>query len=231
MVDAVRVLTEPEAVQFLRAYGIPFPPFEVAHSPIEAVEIASAWPEPLVLKVVSREIQHKSDVGGVRLGVLRDEIPAAYDEILATVSRRAPGRLLEGILIQPQAPAGIEVIIGIRRDEAFEHALLLGVGGILSELIEEVSIRLLPVDAADARAMIDETKLGKVLTGIRNTSPGDMSTLCQLVEKLSLVVKENPGIVEMDLNPVIVHPEGVTVVDALVVFESPENLSIGRPCT
>ncbi len=228
MVDEIHILTEPEAMQFLGPYGIPFSLFSVAHSPAEAMELASTWSEPFVLKVVSRDIQHKSDAGGVRLGVTQNNIAAVYDDILETVSKQAPGSVIDGILIQPQASSGIEVIVGVQQDEAFGHAVLLGVGGVLSELIDGVSIRLLPIDVKGVKEMLTETKLGKLLKGARNFPPGDVSTLCQLVTKLSLIVKENPGIIELDLNPVIVHPQGVTVVDVLVVCDHSLTLSKGR---
>jgi len=210
------VLTEPESIELLAPYGIPFLPFGVVQSAMEAVKLAKRWPEPLVLKIVSRDIQHKSDVGGVRLAVRREEVAVAYKELIQTVTQRMPGCKIEGVLVQPQAKPGIEVIIGVKFDPAFGHVALFGTGGVLSELLDEVSLRLLPMEMPVAREMVLETKLARVLRGIRGDQPADINAVCDILVRMSRIVAEHPDIIELDLNPVLVHTDGATAVDALV---------------
>jgi acyl-CoA synthetase (NDP forming) len=228
MTPAEIVLTEPESAELLAPYGIPFLPFGVAESITEAVRLAAQWPGPSVLKVVSRAILHKTDVGGVRLGVRREEVAGAYEELLQTVARRAPDCEIEGVLIQPQVEPGIEVIIGVTRDPAFGHVVLFGAGGVLSELLSEVSLRLLPVERSVAREMVLETKLARMLRGVRSRSPADIDAVCDILVRLSCVVEEHPEISELDLNPVFVHPDGATAVDALVTLVRSEDESQRR---
>lgn len=222
------LLTEPESFDLLIPYGIPLLPFGVAQSASEAVELAGRWPEPLVLKIVSRDIQHKSDVGGVQLAVPREEVALAYEELIKTVTRQAPGCEIEGVLVQPQARSGIEVIIGAKLDPAFGYVALLGAGGILSEVLDEVSLRLLPMETSVAREMVTETKLAKILRGSRGNPPADIDALCDIMVRISHLLADHPGIIELDLNPVLVHTDGATAVDALVKLSRPDGKSQKR---
>lgn len=218
MTEVVRTLTEPESVELLVPYGIPFPPAGVAHSASEAAAIAAQWSGLSVLKIVSHAISHKSDIGGVRLGVDKKELIGAYEDLMRTVAQHAPDCEIDGVLVQRQAARGIEVIIGVKHDIAFGHVLLFGAGGVLSEVLDDVSIRLLPVGMPEAREMVLETKLARVLHGTRGDPPADTEAVCKVLLQISRVVEEHPEIAEVDLNPVIVHTDGVTVVDALVTL-------------
>jgi len=223
MTSPSRWLTEPESISLLKAYGLPFLSFGVARSAEEAQRLAVQWPEPLVLKVVSRGIRHKTDVGGVRLGVRRSEINAAYGELIDGVSERVAACKIEGILVQPQAETGAEVMIGVKRDSAFGHIVLFGAGGVLTELLDEVSLRMLPIDRFEARKMVFETRVVRILEGMRGGTRGDIEAVCDILTRLSLVVEEHPDILEMDLNPVVVHTGGATAVDALIKLELPSS--------
>ncbi len=207
-------------MQLLRGCGIPFVPFDVARSREEAERIARQWPEPVVLKVVSRGILHKSDLGGVRLNVRQADVGRTYDEMVESLADHAGALGVEGILVQPQAEPGIEVMIGVKRDRSFGHVVLLGAGGVLTELLDDVSLRLLPIDRTEARAMVLETRVGRLLEGTRGGGPRDREAVCAILVRLSDVVARRPDIMDVDLNPVVVHTKGATAVDALIGLQS-----------
>jgi succinyl-CoA synthetase beta subunit len=216
-----RMLTEPEAIALLSPYGLPFPPSVFAHNAAEATLAAGRWDRPLVLKVVSRQISHKSDVGGVRLGVGRFEVGSAYEELVRTVRANRPDAAIDGVLIEPQVVAGIEVLVGVKRDVQFGPVLAFGAGGVLAELLDTVALRLLPVTEKGAGAMIAETKVANLLRGVRGRPSGDVGAVRAILIGLSRFVEEHPEVVELDLNPVLVHPRGATVVDARIEVASP----------
>jgi len=212
----------------LGGYGVPFPPFGVARSAEEAEQLAGQWTSPTVLKVVSRGIRHKTDVGGVRLGVERTGIGVAYKQIMDSVAQRAAACEIDGVLVQPQAEAGTEVMIGVKRDPAFGYVALFGAGGVLTELLDEVSLRLLPMGRSEAHEMVSETRIARILEGIRGGERRDIEAVCDILLGLSTAVKEHPDILELDLNPVVVHTEGATAVDALVRLASVASEPCGR---
>ena len=176
---------------------------------------------PLVMKIQSPDIPHKSEVGGVRVNITtKGEAFTAYREILENVQRHRPNTAIQGVLVGPMAKKGVEIIIGTLQDATFGPMVMVGLGGITTELFRDVIYRPAPVGAREAAAMLDELKAAPLLKGFRGAPKADVAALSQLIAQVSLLAERLRGAVaEIELNPVLVHPErqGVTIVDALVV--------------
>jgi acetate---CoA ligase (ADP-forming) len=181
---------------------------------------AAALGFPLALKIQSPDIPHKTEVGGVRLGIA--DAPAlrhSHDAMLAELRRRRPDARLQGVLLQPMARPGVEVILGIIRDKDFGPLVMVGAGGVMTELFKDVAYRLAPVDAEGARRMLGELRVARLLEGFRSAPAADIDALAALVARLSHFAAEYRDLVhEVELNPVIVHRDGhgCTIVDALL---------------
>jgi acyl-CoA synthetase (NDP forming) len=214
-----RLLTEVEAKKALAAAGIPVATARLARSRDEAVAIAREFGFPAVVKVVSNDISHKSDVGGVKLN-LRDEaaVAAAYDEVLAAAKRAVPDAAIDGVSVQRMAPAGVEVVVGVNTDPQFGPVLMFGLGGVLIEVLEDVCFRIIPIEARDARQMVREVKGYKLLQGFRGTAASDIAAVERLLLDVSRFVEEHPEVAELDLNPVFAYADGVLAVDARIVL-------------
>lgn len=213
------VLTEIESKQVLAAAGIPVAEARLATSADDAVSAAETVGYPVVLKIVSPDITHKSDVGGVKVGLNgADEVRAAYDEIVANAKKAEPDAKIEGVAVQKMAPQGTEVIIGMSKDPQFGPVLMFGLGGILVEVLKDVAFRIVPLEQRDARQMIEEIKGFPVLQGVRGHDPADLGALQSLLLKLSEFVEANPQIEELDLNPVFAYKDGAIAVDARIVI-------------
>jgi acetyl-CoA synthetase (ADP-forming) len=224
-----RNLTEPEAYQVMEDYGIPIPSFGVAKNPEEAVRVSMSIGYPVVMKVVSPDVLHKSDVGGVRLGLTSEEaVQRAYEDIMCSVIRKEPGAKIDGILIAKAADKSVgctgdvdcsdvlEVIIGAVRDPEFGHAVMFGLGGIFVEIARDVVFRITPVTHEDAFAMMSEIKAGHILEGVRGRAPRDKDALADIIVAVSRLVQENPSIASVDLNPVLCFGRGACAVDAKI---------------
>ncbi len=216
------VLTEIESKQVLAGAGIPVAEARLATTADDAASVADALGYPIVMKIVSPEITHKSDVGGVRVGLKdADEVRAAFGEMTAAVKAKEPGATIEGVAVQKMAPQGIEVIIGMSKDAQFGPVLMFGLGGILVEVLKDVSFRIVPIERRDAREMIEEIKAYPVLQGVRGQEPADVGALEELLLKLSEFVEANPQVEELDLNPVFAYKDGALAVDARIVVAAP----------
>jgi acyl-CoA synthetase (NDP forming) len=214
-----RNLLEPEALQFLKDNGIKTPPFHFAKNREEAVSAAAAIGGPVVLKVVSAQVIHKSDVGGVKVNVVGAEaVGRAYDEILVKVKQAAPEASISGVLVVPCASEGTELIIGTVRDPQFGPVVMFGLGGIFVEVFKDVSFRVAPFGREVALAMIKETKASTILGGVRGQKPGDVEGLAQLLVSISEIATRYEEISEIDLNPVRVYPEGVAILDSRIIL-------------
>ena len=217
---ARRVLPERESLELLATAGIPT--VEVRAVPLEPDAAVAAWRElggePVVLKLDAVGLAHKSDVGGVRLG-LRDEsaVRAAAAELEAVAAGLDGPAVVRGLLVEPMATAGIELLIGAVRDPVFGAAVLVGLGGVLAEVLDDVAVRLVPVTSAEAGLAIDALRGTGVLRGVRGRLPMAMNQLVTLVVRVGSLLEERADIHEIDLNPVIVSAEGATAVDALIV--------------
>lgn len=199
------------------AYGIPVPRGDLARDAEEAARLASAIGFPVVLKVVSPDIIHKSEVGGVRTGLgTAEDVRRAFTEIKAAVSRKVPTARIEGIAVWAMAPPGIETIVGLALDPTFGHLLLFGLGGIHVEILRDVTYRLVPVTDLDAEEMTREIRAAPVLAGTRGQPPADRAAITAVIERVSQLAVDFPVIRELDLNPLIVYPEhhGAVAVDA-----------------
>ena len=218
---AGRVLTENGAKALLAAYGIPRPPEALATSADQAVAAAARIGGAVALKVQSPDITHKTEAGAVALGLAGDAaVREAYRTVLANAKAAHPNAAIEGVLVQQMAPPGVEIILGITRDSVFGPMLMVGLGGIHVEVLRDVAFSPVPIGPDEALALLGELKGAAVLDGIRGAPSADRAALSELIAALSRFAADHADqIDEIDLNPVIVHPEGqgLTVVDALII--------------
>lgn len=220
---APRHLTEAEAYELLSAYGFTAPAWRVVASFGEAVEAASAIGYPVALKLSSPAVLHKSDVGGVELGLTGPEsVEAAFGQIRDRVANAIPDAAEAGILVVPMAKPGLEVILGMTRDEQFGPAVMFGLGGVWVELLEDITFRLVPVAEAEARRMLTEIKGAPLLASYRGAPPRDVEALVGRILGLSELVEAHPSIASIDINPLVVYEEGTLVLDAKVLIEGAE---------
>jgi len=213
---AVKAMTPAESMDMLSAAGFPVTPFRRAGSEEEAVAAARAIGYPVAVKMNSPDVTHKSDAGGVILGVADDAgVRTAFRAIrdAERMARARPG----GALVCAMAAPGHEVIVGVTRDSQFGHAILFGLGGVYVEAMGDVSFRVAPLSEKDASEMIDEIRGRKILSGLRGRPAADLPALRALLLRVSAFLAANPEVEEMDLNPVIVHARGLLVADARVV--------------
>lgn len=216
-------LLENEAFELLSKYSIPYPPYGLAKTPEEAGEIAEKIGFPVVLKIVSPDISHKTDVGGVILGVKsREEAVEGFKTIIKNIERKVPGARVTGILVQKMVKPGVEVIIGGKRDLTFGVIVMLGLGGVFTEVFKDVTFRIAPLTREDVYEMINELKSAPLLRGYRGLPPVDIEALVDVVLKFSKLLEENPEIESADLNPVFAYSNGVLVVDARFIFRGEE---------
>ncbi len=212
------LLNEVEAKSILREAGIAATAATLATSRNEAQAQADEMGYPVVLKVVSPDIAHKSDVGGVKLNLEdREAVGAAFDEIMANSKKAEPNARIKGVSVQQMAPQGTEVIVGMTTDPQFGPVMMFGLGGIMVEVLKDVSFRLVPVTETDAGQMIDEIKGKPVLQGVRGQPAADLAALKNTIVKVSEFVAAHPEVQELDLNPVFAYPDGALAVDARIV--------------
>uniref|UniRef100_A0A7C5YYN3 Acetyl-CoA synthetase n=1 Tax=Ignisphaera aggregans TaxID=334771 RepID=A0A7C5YYN3_9CREN len=212
-------LLENEAFELVKYYGIPIPEAILVRSPREAYELADTVGYPIVLKIVSQDIIHKSDVGGVKLGLMsKEEVACGIEEMLKTVSARVPHARITGVLMYRMAPPGLEVIVGGIRDSVFGAAVMFGLGGVFVEVLRDVSFRIAPVNMDDAFEMINEIKSSKILDGYRGQEPVNKYAIAEIIVKMSKLMLENEEVDSIDLNPVIVYSNEAKVVDVRVIL-------------
>ena len=213
------VLTEVESKGILEEAGIPTAHARLATNADEAVAAAREMGFPVALKIVSPEITHKSDVGGVKLNLGdADAVKAAFDEIMAAAKKAQPDARVDGVSVQKMAQPGIEVIMGMSQDPQFGPVLMFGLGGIFVEVLKDVSFRLVPITLRDARQMVTEIKGRPLLEGYRGQEPADVEALEGLLLRLSEFVEAHPGIAELDLNPIFAYKDGAIAVDARIIL-------------
>ena len=219
-----RLLTEVEAKQALAAAGIPVALARLACGRDEAVALARETGFPAVLKVVSPEVSHKSDVGGVKLDLAdAAAVAAAYDSIVASVGRAAPDAHIEGVAVQKMAAPGTEVIVGVNQDPQFGPVIMFGLGGVLVELLEDVAFRVVPIEQRDAAQMVGEIRGARLLAGFRGQPAVDLAAIEALLLDVSRFVETHPEVAELDLNPVLAYPDGVLAVDARIALRERES--------
>jgi len=214
-----RSLLETEAKELLREYGIPVPDFKLIKSEEEITGLAKEINFPIVMKIVSPDIIHKSDAGGVKLNV-KDEKEAelAYQEIIFKAKKYNKKARISGVIAYTMVPQETEIIIGMMKDPHFGPVIMFGLGGIFVEVLKDVSFRIIPLEERDAEEMINEIKGSKILKGVRGEGPKDIKAIKILLMKISKLTMENPEINEIDLNPIFVFEKGLQVVDARVIL-------------
>jgi len=213
-------LLETEAKAVCIEYGIPVTKFDLAKSEEEAVKFANAIGFPTVLKIVSPDIIHKSDIGGVIVGLKNaDDVREGYNRILQNVKKHDSKARIVGVLVQEMAPPSTEVIVGAIKDPQFGPAIMFGLGGVFVEVLKDVTFRVAPITEDDACEMISEVKAYPLLKGYRNTPPADIDAITKILLSTSRLVTDHMEIKELDLNPVIVYEKGAKTVDARIILE------------
>ena len=219
--DGRSYLLESEAKMVCMEYGIPVTRFKVALTSDEAVKFAEEIGYPVVLKIVSPDVIHKFDVGGVALNLKTlSEVKDAYEKILKNVKKHKPNAKIIGVLVQEMAPQSTEVIVGAIKDPQFGPALMFGLGGIFVEVLKDVTFRIAPITESDAREMITEVKAYPILKGYRGQPPADIDAIVSILLSTSKLVMDHQEIKELDLNPIMVYEKGAKTVDARIILES-----------
>ena len=212
-------LYEHEAKNLCSHYGMPITAIKIAGSEDEAVKYSDEIGYPIVLKIVSPQVLHKSDSGGVLININNaEEVRAGYNKILTNVKKHVPEAVITGILVQEMAPSGTEVIVGSTKDPTFGNTLMFGLGGIFVEVLKDVSFRIVPIQKIDASEMIKEIKAYKILEGVRGMPPADQEMLVKILMATSKMLEECSEIKELDMNPIIVYEKGARVVDARIIL-------------
>jgi len=214
-------LSAPEAKQVADAYGIPVPQEGLATSPDEAAALAERLGYPVVLKIVSQDILHKTEAGGVLVGVAdAAAVRSGYATIVANAKQYQADARIAGVQVQQMLPTGAqEVIVGAVTDPSFGKLVAFGLGGVLVEVLKDVTFRLAPATHADALSMLDGIQAAQMLKGVRGSEPVDRETLAAIIEAVSQLVTDFPEISEVDLNPVFATPKGATAVDVRVLVD------------
>jgi len=217
-----REIAENESKEILEAYGFVTPKGSIATTPEQAVSIANQLEFPVVLKIWSPDILHKSDVGGVQIGLNSiKEVKDAFDLMMYRIPKKLPDANILGVLVQEMCSSGKEVILGMKRDPHFGPLMMFGMGGTMVEVLKDVSFYLAPLTAEEAKQMLINTKTYKMLEGVRGEESVDIAAIAEGLQRLSQLVTEFPMIQEMDINPYVVGPEGTTpiAVDARISVE------------
>jgi acyl-CoA synthetase (NDP forming) len=213
-------LTEYEAREVLSYYDIPVVKGEIVKSLEGAKKFVEKVGYPVVMKVVSRQIIHKTEVGGVVLNIRNDkELYQAYHGIIKNVEKKAPKAKIDGFFIQEMLPNDREVIVGGKKDPTFGQTIAFGMGGVFVEVLEDVSFRVVPITRQDTIEMLKEIKALKILKGYRGKPPVDFEALVNILLKTSKMLESNPEIKELDINPIFALPERAVAGDARIIVE------------
>jgi acetyl-CoA synthetase (ADP-forming) len=215
-----KALLETEAKTICMEYAIPVTKFKLARIESEAAEFAEELGFPVVLKIVSPDIIHKSDAGGVMVNLKsKVEVQDAYRKILENAKKYKATAKIAGVLVQEMAPQSTEVIIGAIKDPQFGQTLMFGLGGIFVELLKDVTFRVAPITREDAHEMVTEVKAYPLLKGYRNTPPADIDAIINILLSTSKLIMDYPEIKELDLNPIMAYADGAKTVDARIILE------------
>ena len=209
LVDGTQAVGDYETRIMLEAYGIASVPGDLAGGVEEAVEIAEKAGYPVVLKIVSEDILHKSDSGGIALNINNsDALRVEYRELMERIAKNEPNARIRGVMVEQMAPKGVEFIVGMRRDPTFGPMMMFGLGGTMVELLKDISFKVAPLTSEDIDEMIEDTLAGKLLKGYRGSPKADIEAVKQVIASLSQLSMDTPAISEIEINPLIVYPEG-----------------------
>jgi acyl-CoA synthetase (NDP forming) len=215
-----KALLETEAKTICMEYAIPITKFKLAKNEKEATEDAEELGYPVVLKIVSPDIIHKSDAGGVIVNLKnKTEVQNAYGKILENAKKYKATAKIAGVLVQEMAPQSTEVIVGSIKDPQFGQTLMFGLGGVFVEILKDVTFRIAPITREDAQEMVTTIKAYPLLKGYRNTPPTDIDAIIGILLNASRLVMDNPQIKELDLNPIMAYEKGAKTVDARIILE------------
>ena len=225
VIDKVRkegrfILTEFESKKILKQIGIPVVETKLAKTQKEAVSFSQKIGFPVALKIISPDVIHKTDSGGVKLGLKNvSEVREAYHEILEGVRKQYPDAIIHGVSVQKMVRPGTEVIVGTSKDPQFGPVIMFGLGGIFVEILKDVSFRVVPVNRKDAQEMVKEIKGYPLLQGYRGKEPANVPALVEMILKISNLIHKNPQIKELELNPVFAYKDRAVAVDARIILE------------
>ena len=214
-----KVITEELSKSILKEYGVDIPPFALVTSEAEAVKKAKKIGFPIVMKVVSPQILHKTDVGGVKVGInSAGEVKKAFNDMYGRLSKKK-GVNVKGILLEKMVPKGVELIVGIQNDPQFGPVIMVGLGGIMTEVMKDVAFRMLPITTSDAKSMLNELKGSQLLKGFRGSEPVDLGMVAGMLARIGKLGMENADYINsIDFNPVVVYPKSHYVVDAKIIL-------------
>jgi acyl-CoA synthetase (NDP forming) len=219
--DSRKLLNEVEAKELLKQAGIPVIETCLAKTEKEAISLSKEIGFPVVMKIISPDIIHKSDIGGVILGLANAaQVGRAYREMMLSVKQKQPGARVEGVSVQKMAPPGVEIIIGMNKDSQFGPVIMFGLGGVLVEVLKDVAFRLVPVSTLDAAEMVREIRGYTLLQGYRGQEPVDISRLEEIIVKISDFIENNPQIEELDINPLMATGDSIVALDARIVISA-----------
>jgi succinyl-CoA synthetase beta subunit len=215
-----RPRSEYAALRCLAAAGVPVVPFALAASEDDAVAAAGKLGERLVVKIASPDIAHKTDIGGVVLDVQGEAaLRAAFRSVIAGAARHAPQALIEGVLLAPMRPRGIELLVGISRDPQWGPVMALGLGGVWVEALQDVALRLLPIDAAEVKRALASLRGATLLRGGRGVPPADLNAVAAAVVRIGqAALAFGPTLTTLEVNPLWVHGDRVEALDALCLW-------------
>lgn len=222
-----KVITEEASKSILKTYGVKVPPYALVKSADEAVAAAKKIGYPLVMKIVSPQILHKTDVGGVKVGLDNDaDVKKTFKDMYGRLSKKK-GVEVKGVLLEKMVPKGIELIVGLQVDPQFGPVMMVGLGGVMTEVFKDVAFRMLPITTADAKSMIDELKSSKMFKGFRGSDPVDLNMLAKALVQIGKLGVENAQYVNsIDFNPIVVYPKSYFVVDAKIILAKEVNKSV-----
>ncbi len=211
-----------ESMDLLEAYGIPTPPGDVVTGPDEAVEVANEIDGEVVMKIVSPDISHKSDIGGVVVGVPDADVPDTYETLLTRARNYQPDATVLGVQVQAQLDLDgtTETIVGVNRDPQFGPLLVFGLGGIFVEVLDDTAVRVAPIGADEAAGMVEEIQASPLLRGARGREPADVDAIVETIQRLSQLVTAFPAILELDINPLVAGPDGVQAIDLRLTVDT-----------
>jgi acetyl-CoA synthetase (ADP-forming) len=215
-----KALLESEAKTICTQYSIPVTKFNLAKNQKQATTQANQIGYPIVLKIISPDIIHKTEAGGVMVNLKNAaEVAAGYKKIIENAAKYKPDAKIVGVLVQEMAPQSTEVIVGAVKDPQFGQTIMFGLGGIFVELLKDVNFRVAPITTDDAKEMIIQLKAFPLLNGYRNTPPADIDALVAILCNTSQLIMDHPEIKELDLNPIMAYPKGAKTVDARIILE------------